>query len=141
MRFSNTQTEDLWAALEEASGKPVGEVMSTWTKQKGFPVISVTQRQDGNSRVLVLKQEKFCADGKLPKEETNTTWMVPITISSSASPAKVIKEVLLTEKLMEVTVDNVRADQWIKLNVGTVGVYRVQYETEMLNQLLPVSDY
>ena len=39
--YKNTQTEDLWAALEEGSNKPVGAVMSTWTKQKGFPVISV----------------------------------------------------------------------------------------------------
>lgn len=52
-KFGNTQTEDLWydtlldgfssanpmfvrrAALEEASKKPVGAVMTTWTKQKG----------------------------------------------------------------------------------------------------------
>ena len=40
--YKNTMTEDLWAALEEASSKPVGAVMSTWTKQKGFPVISVS---------------------------------------------------------------------------------------------------
>ena len=40
--YKNTLTEDLWAALEEASNKPVGAVMSTWTKQKGFPVISVS---------------------------------------------------------------------------------------------------
>lgn len=41
-KFSNTQTEDLWKALEEASGKPVGTMMATWTSQKGFPVLKVT---------------------------------------------------------------------------------------------------
>lgn len=39
--YSNALTEDLWAALEEASSKPVGDVMSTWTKQQGFPVLKV----------------------------------------------------------------------------------------------------
>jgi puromycin-sensitive aminopeptidase len=39
--YKNTFTEDLWASLEEASGKPVGKVMTTWTKQMGFPVIKV----------------------------------------------------------------------------------------------------
>ena len=37
--YKNTQTEDLWRALTEASQKPVGEVMSTWTGQMGFPLI------------------------------------------------------------------------------------------------------
>jgi puromycin-sensitive aminopeptidase len=32
-QYKNTFTEDLWKALEEASGKPIGKVMSPWTKQ------------------------------------------------------------------------------------------------------------
>jgi len=28
--YRNAETPDLWASLEEASGKPVGKVMSTW---------------------------------------------------------------------------------------------------------------
>ncbi len=28
--YKNAETPDLWASLEEASGKPVGKVMSTW---------------------------------------------------------------------------------------------------------------
>jgi len=32
-QYKNTFTEDLWRALEESSGKPVGQVMGTWTKQ------------------------------------------------------------------------------------------------------------
>jgi len=39
--YKNAQTEDLWDALEEASNKPVRRLMSTWTLQKGFPVITV----------------------------------------------------------------------------------------------------
>lgn len=39
--YKNTFTEDLWASLEAASGKPVGKVMETWTKQMGYPVIKV----------------------------------------------------------------------------------------------------
>jgi puromycin-sensitive aminopeptidase len=38
-------TEDLWAHLAEASNKPVGEVMSGWTKQLGYPVLSVEGKQ------------------------------------------------------------------------------------------------
>lgn len=139
VNFSNTQTEDLWAALEEASKKPVGEVMSSWTKQKGFPVIAVTQRQDGNNRILSLAQEKFCSDGKLPADEKDTKWMVPITVSSASSPSKPVLDTLFTEKKVEITVPNIAPGDWVKLNEGTVGVYRVQYSDEMLALLLPVS--
>ena len=37
--------DDLWAHLAKASGKPVAMVMSTWTKQMGFPVLSVNGKQ------------------------------------------------------------------------------------------------
>lgn len=64
-QYSNTFTEDLWAALEEASSKPVASVMSTWTKQMGFPVITVESvSQEGNRRTFTLTQAKFCADSK-----------------------------------------------------------------------------
>lgn len=32
-QYGNTETEDLWKSLQEASGKPVGAVMSSWTRQ------------------------------------------------------------------------------------------------------------
>jgi puromycin-sensitive aminopeptidase len=62
-QYSNTFTEDLWSALEEASKKPVRAVMSSWTKQMGFPVVNVTSIQQGSDRKVLLSQEKFCADG------------------------------------------------------------------------------
>lgn len=38
----NAKTEDLWAVLEEESGEPVKMLMNSWTKQKGYPVVSLT---------------------------------------------------------------------------------------------------
>lgn len=40
-QFQNAETNDLWKALEDASGIEVGKTMSTWTKQQGYPVILV----------------------------------------------------------------------------------------------------
>lgn len=39
--------DDLWASLSYASAKPVAAVMDTWTKQMGYPVLSVTAEQVG----------------------------------------------------------------------------------------------
>lgn len=59
-QYGNTRTEELWAALEEASGKPIEAVMSTWTKQTGFPVITVESSvQENDSRIMVLSQSRF----------------------------------------------------------------------------------
>ncbi len=51
-------SEDLWAALEKASEKPVATVMSTWTKQMGYPVLSVEAKQV-YVRAKVTKKKKF----------------------------------------------------------------------------------
>jgi aminopeptidase 2 len=40
-KYGNTFTEDLWEKLSEASQKPVNELMQLWTKQTGYPVITV----------------------------------------------------------------------------------------------------
>jgi len=62
-QYGNTCTEDLWSALGEVSKKPVADVMNTWTKQMGFPVIRVTSEHVGQTRNITVTQEKFCADG------------------------------------------------------------------------------
>ncbi len=41
-KYSNALTEDLWEKLSEASMKPINELMELWTKQTGYPVVSVS---------------------------------------------------------------------------------------------------
>ncbi|CAD7003787.1 unnamed protein product [Ceratitis capitata] len=135
-QYKNTFTEDLWAALQEASSKPVAKVMSTWIKLKGFPVVSVESIQKGdNQRVLKLTQNKFTADGSAP--DGDYTWVIPVNISTSRDPNKIAKTFLLDQKSMEVVLDDVSADDWVKINPGTVGFYRTRYSKEMLEKLLP----
>lgn len=133
-QYKNTQTEDLWTALEEASSKPVAAVMSTWVKQMGFPVVTVTSVQKGANRVLTLTQDKFTADGQVPDKEY--MWKIPINISTSADPSKVAYSTVLETKSMEVTLENVSEKDWVKLNPGTVGYYRTKYSAEMLHQFI-----
>ena len=53
--YKNAKTEDLWSVLSEVSGEPVKELMDSWTKQKGYPVVSVQLR----SEALVIEQVIF----------------------------------------------------------------------------------
>ncbi len=65
-QYRNTKTEDLWESLNKAAlhlklDKSVADVMSTWTQQMGFPVVSVRPgSQDG---AFILEQKRFLADG------------------------------------------------------------------------------
>ena len=43
--YANTDTDDLWDALETASEKPVKEFMHAWTSQPGLPNSSCKHRR------------------------------------------------------------------------------------------------
>ncbi|XP_036123918.1 puromycin-sensitive aminopeptidase isoform X3 [Molossus molossus] len=132
----NAATEDLWECLESASGKPIAAVMNTWTKQMGFPLIYVEAEQVEDDRILKLSQRKFCASGPYVGEDC-PQWMVPITISTSEDPNHAKLKILMDKPEMNIVLKNVKPDQWVKLNLGTVGFYRTQYSSAMLESLLP----
>uniref|UniRef100_A0A915PS54 Aminopeptidase n=1 Tax=Setaria digitata TaxID=48799 RepID=A0A915PS54_9BILA len=134
-QYSNAETVDLWNALSEVSGQDIRTLMSTWTKQMGFPLVSVSQKIEGTRRILKMNQQRFLADGTT--DEKKSFWQVPITISVSSEPDKVKARVLLKEYEQDVVVDDIDPKDWIKLNAGTTGFYRVLYSHDMLQTLLP----
>ena len=112
-QYSNTFTEDLWAALGEASSKPVGSIMTGWTKQMGYPVITVSAKQEGTQRVLQLSQQRFLADGT--QDETNSMWMVPIEIATSRDPSKTSHTFVLEGASTEFVLNDITPDEWFKV--------------------------
>ncbi|VDK24005.1 unnamed protein product [Taenia asiatica] len=63
-KYSNATTEDLCTVLQATSGCGVTEFMPLWTKQTGYPVLSVRliRAPDGKCSVG-LKQQRFLAGG------------------------------------------------------------------------------
>ena len=59
--YGNTDSADLWAAIEESSGEPVGRIMDSWLHQGGFPFVQVQfqQRPDLGASAVALTQEPF----------------------------------------------------------------------------------
>jgi len=47
--YKNTVTEDLWEALEQASGRKLKDMADTWTKQVSFLLVTVSQDAEGCS--------------------------------------------------------------------------------------------
>ncbi|TRY77959.1 hypothetical protein TCAL_11219 [Tigriopus californicus] len=130
--YRNARTEDLWECLAEGSQKPVGQIMSTWTSQMGFPVIVVRRIvSQGDTTTLTLSQEKFNADGS---QSEGYKWLVPIDILTSTGTTQ---SVLLEQLEMEVTLENTPEDAWVKLNPEYMGYYRVQYPENYMVKFSP----
>ena len=72
-KLSNSTTADLWNALSETSGKPVGEIAAAWTQQPGFPVVKV--KRDPTEKSLSPRSVSRCIFPKAPPLE----WKIPLT--------------------------------------------------------------
>ncbi|OGK17879.1 hypothetical protein A2866_00485 [Candidatus Roizmanbacteria bacterium RIFCSPHIGHO2_01_FULL_39_8] len=53
--YANAEADDLWSSLQDASRKPVKEIMRKYVLQKGFPLVELSTK----GRMLNLKQERF----------------------------------------------------------------------------------
>ncbi|HIN06289.1 MAG TPA: M1 family peptidase, partial [Dehalococcoidia bacterium] len=85
-QYSNAKTEDLWTALETASGQPVTSIMDSWTKQMGYPVLQVETSGSPEKPELVLTQERFVYDRLLGESDPEPeVWRVPIRVSQSGA--------------------------------------------------------
>jgi len=122
--YKNALTEQLWDALENAAKMPVAEVMSTWTSQVGFPLLKI-ESVEGSATKLKITQSKFSANGPNHVANDQTTWKIPIQICNSNSPTESVATFLMKEKTMEIEIPEA---SWTKINFGSTGFYRVQYD-------------
>ncbi|XP_056167081.1 aminopeptidase M1-like isoform X6 [Syzygium oleosum] len=120
---ANAKTEDLWAALEEGSGEPVNKLMNSWTKQKGYPVVSIKLKDDK----LEFEQSQFLLSGS----HGDGQWIVPITFCCGSYDAR--QSFLLETK--SASIDLEESGAWIKVNVDQTGFYRVKYDKDLQDKL------
>ena len=125
--YGNTRTEDLWASLADASGKPVEEVMSIWTKNVGYPVVSVSE--DASKKKIQVRQNRFLKTGDVKTEEDKTLYPVFLELRTKDG---VNKDYTLTTRQQEYDVPDL---DFFKLNADQSGVYRTSYTPERLGKL------
>ncbi|KAB5563420.1 peptidase family M1-domain-containing protein [Coniochaeta sp. 2T2.1] len=123
--YGNTVTEDLWASLSEASGKPVDKVMATWTKNVGFPVVTVTEKDD---KTVTVKQNRFLRTGDLKPEEDTVLYPIVLGVRSKDG---VDHDLTLDTREKDISVDG----DFFKLNANHTGIYRTAYTPERLRKL------
>lgn len=120
--YNNTDTVDLWQALEDSSSKPVRSFMHAWTSQSGFPIV----RAKVSLPEVTLSQSRFTTNAK--KNDTpEILWPIPLLIPEL--PAEV--QVLAAAQ----GAISYKGEQPFKLNRSQSGFYRVVYNSAHLQTL------
>ncbi|XP_074565091.1 aminopeptidase M1-B-like [Curcuma longa] len=127
---TNAKTEDLWNVIQEETNEPIGDMMSSWTKQEGYPVINVMLTEN----ILEINQTRFLLDGSFDDSQ----WIIPITLSHGSYDT--IKTFLLNSKSAKLNLEDQgnqgnSQNAWIKLNINQGGLYKVHYDDELETRL------
>src|SRR5262245_29700423 len=127
-RFANAETTDLWKALGDAARQPIPAVMDGWIFRPGYPVVTV--EPDGQGLRLSQQRFTYLEDGG------DEPWRVPVLLRAWVKRGIVEKHVLLEGRDMVVSLP--AAADWVVVNAGGHGFYRVRYAPPLLKKLLGV---
>jgi puromycin-sensitive aminopeptidase len=120
-QYGNTETTDLWDAIEQATGEPVRRIMDSWIFQGGHPIVSVSTSDDGHRLQLRQQLSRYLAD-----PDDDTRWAIPLQIRHG-SPSGTVRSctALLEGESLEIESDDEIA--WVVADVEGHGFYRVNY--------------
>ena len=119
--YGNTETHDLWDAIEAATGEPVRRVMDQWIWQGGYPLLEV-EATDGGAHV---SQRRFLSDGAAD----DATWEVPLRVRELGGEER---SVMVVPEGVDVTS---AGDGALVANAGAAAFVRVHYAPALLDRL------
>jgi aminopeptidase 2 len=125
--YGNTTTGDLWAALSDASGKDVERVADIWTKNVGFPVVSV--KEDAQNSAITVKQNRFLRTGDVKPEEDKVLYPVFLGLRTKNG---IDESLTLNDREGTFKIPDM---DFYKLNADHSGIYRTLYPPERLRKL------
>lgn len=133
--FRNAKTADFWASLAIVSGLPVAEVMDTWTKQMGYPVLNLSVSETDAK----LRQKRFLldpeADASQPPSPLEYKWTIPVKWQSVDSDKNMLT--MFDKSSTELVISNYSpsVDGLLKVNDDHIGFYRVYHDDHMWNAI------
>lgn len=127
--------ENFNKAVEESSAKlplPVTELFRGWHQQPGFPIITVTRKNNQ----LTITQERYLWDSG-----DNYKWNIPISYSTDLEnnfeETRPVAFLLDSEESLTIKIQNSSAS-WIVVNNQATGYYRVNYDEANWEALIEV---
>ncbi|XP_029019015.1 leucyl-cystinyl aminopeptidase isoform X2 [Betta splendens] len=126
---SNTDTDGLWNSLTQVEvstqHENVSEMMSSWTSQKGFPLVTVSLKEDE----VTLTQEHFLLTSD-NATRTSSLWNIPVTYVTDDCSVGPLCRKMFTLKTKSDTFKLPKSVKWLKLNYRNTGFYIVHYGAE-----------
>ncbi|NXO55369.1 AMPE aminopeptidase, partial [Aramus guarauna] len=121
--FQNAKTQQFWEALEATSNKPVKEVMDTWTRQMGYPVLEM----GSNS---VFTQKRFLLDPNAnashPPSDLGYRWNIPVKWRHGNSTNYNLYNASDSAGIPIQSPPNT----FVNINPDHIGFYRVNYDSQ-----------
>ncbi|KAH7961383.1 hypothetical protein HPB52_008730 [Rhipicephalus sanguineus] len=139
--------QDFWDSLKASSStEDIANYTLVWRQHSGYPLLKVV-REDAET-VHVVQEPFFCLSchdsrsraGTQDQQQSPpaTIWPIPITLSYASEPQKIDVTAVVWMVSPEVTLKapNAHFDDWVLLNVGNEGLYRVDYEDSNWSHLI-----
>jgi aminopeptidase N len=130
--YGNARTDDLWEAIQAASGQPVLDIARSFTRQPGFPVLSSRAapctRIGDRSASITMSQRRFAMDDA---SRTSELWTIPIVTRRLGNDP--VRAVL--EPRAQASIETPPACSPYLVNAGQSGFFRVLYDDANLQSL------
>jgi aminopeptidase N len=126
--YTNTTSDDLWAAVDAVSSTPIGDIARSFVNAPGVPLIHVSTRCEHDSTQVNFTQDEFRVG---PNPRPKGHWPVPVTYANFSGDTG-----RLVISADQATV-NVPGCDAVLVNVGAGGYYRVSYDAQSFKALLP----
>jgi puromycin-sensitive aminopeptidase len=127
--YANTETTDQWDAIEENTGQPARSTMDSWIFQGGYPLLTVAEEADGAR--LAISQSQFRYHGTT---DDAVRWHVPVLVRAGIGGEVEHHRILLSDAVDHVTFAS--TPDWVVVNDGGSGYYRVHYPPELAHRLV-----
>lgn len=108
----------------------VPDIMGSWTRQAGFPLITVQRNYDGSTNQVTLTQDRYYFS-QPENNPVNTTWWVPYNLVSPSNPgfeSTIVEGWIPNVPSFNITVNDLDADDYLLINKQAAGFYRVLYD-------------
>ncbi|XP_037026046.1 aminopeptidase N-like [Bradysia coprophila] len=135
---SDADEEDLFESLQKfvqlkegiiPTDTDVATIMSSWSRQPGFPLITVERNYVGATSQVTLRQKRYITYGE---SNSNLTWWVPYNFATAKNPGfenvKVEGWMPQNTSSFEIIIDSLDADDYLVMNKRASGYYRVIYD-------------
>jgi aminopeptidase N/puromycin-sensitive aminopeptidase len=136
-QYATATAENFWEAQARTSRKPIDQIMPTFVKQAGVPIVNVTAQCSGNSTTVTLEQRRYYSDREKFQAPNDELWQIPLCMKASASEAAAQCE-LLAKKRETFTLPG--CSTWVLANAGATGYYHDGYQADAVRALASVAE-